>query len=325
MHVSKCLLVALSAAVLGCSFDVAGVGGDAPSNPDAAVGSPDAITPPPPDATPPAPDAEPADTDQDGVPDSDDNCVDVENPKQYDEDSDSVGDACDNCPTRANVNQENTGDNDEVGDVCDPNPGEDGDTIVFFEGFNDPLDASWVVGDGTATWSVSGGQLHQNSASRNARLLYWNTSMIANAKLETSMEFDTIPPAEAPEDRVRSAGLVSNFIGGSGLGTGYTCLQYDDPSINAASTALLMSLDTSSASVMDESVLTNEMTTAKEYRYELLINDDPSQECTVFDPAASPVSASDTDGFYTLGYVGLRTFGVAASFRYFIVYGFSND
>ena len=42
------------------------------------------------------------DTDADGVPDEDDNCVEVANPGQSDADADSKGDSCDPCPNDSN-------------------------------------------------------------------------------------------------------------------------------------------------------------------------------------------------------------------------------
>ncbi len=82
-----------------------------------------------------------SDADGDGVPDEEDNCVDVPNPGQEDFDGDGQGDACDectdtdgdgfgnpgfpantcavdNCPETANPDQLDA-DNDGLGDVCD--------------------------------------------------------------------------------------------------------------------------------------------------------------------------------------------------------------
>jgi hypothetical protein len=73
-----------------------------------------------------------AETDGDGVPDDEDNCVDVDNADQANADGDNAGDACDadddndgiddpidNCPAVANPDQANV-DGDAEGDVCDP-------------------------------------------------------------------------------------------------------------------------------------------------------------------------------------------------------------
>ena len=77
-----------------------------------------------------------ADTDSDGVPDDQDNCVDVANADQVDVDSDSIGDACDdlvdqdadgiaddldNCMLVGNADQADD-DMDGYGDLCDNCP-----------------------------------------------------------------------------------------------------------------------------------------------------------------------------------------------------------
>ncbi len=48
----------------------------------------------------------------------DDNCVNTPNPAQADRDNDTIGDACDNCPDDFNLNQEDA-DSDGTGDICD--------------------------------------------------------------------------------------------------------------------------------------------------------------------------------------------------------------
>lgn len=58
------------------------------------------------------------DIDDDGVPDTNDNCVNAPNPDQADGDGDGVGDVCDNCPITSNADQLD-GDADGAGDVCD--------------------------------------------------------------------------------------------------------------------------------------------------------------------------------------------------------------
>ena len=45
------------------------------------------------------------DDDDDGIPNFQDNCLDVSNPDQSDIDGDGVGDVCDNCPAEPNPNQ----------------------------------------------------------------------------------------------------------------------------------------------------------------------------------------------------------------------------
>ncbi len=106
--------------------------------------------------------SENADTDGDGVLDSEDNCILIENPDQLDTDGDGIGDACDsdddgdgildtedNCPLTANADQLDT-DSDGIGDVCDTD--DDGDGVEDSED-NCPLTANAdqldTDGDGT--------------------------------------------------------------------------------------------------------------------------------------------------------------------------------
>lgn len=68
---------------------------------------------------------------RDAMPDV--NCATV----MPDEDSDCVADDADNCPGIPNTDQIDQ-DRDGVGDACDPRLGRAGDTILLFDGFNDP-------------------------------------------------------------------------------------------------------------------------------------------------------------------------------------------
>ena len=58
------------------------------------------------------------DADGDGIPDSEDNCPDVNNPDQNDLDVDGIGDLCDNCPIDHNPDQTDS-DEDGIGDLCE--------------------------------------------------------------------------------------------------------------------------------------------------------------------------------------------------------------
>lgn len=58
------------------------------------------------------------DYDNDGIADSNDNCVSASNAGQSDSDQEGVGDACDNCPGAANLDQRDT-DDDKLGNACD--------------------------------------------------------------------------------------------------------------------------------------------------------------------------------------------------------------
>ena len=65
------------------------------------------------------------DADGDGVPDAEDNCVNVPNQDQADFDLDAVGDVCDNCSEAINPAQDDC-DDDYCGNLCDCDYNQDG-------------------------------------------------------------------------------------------------------------------------------------------------------------------------------------------------------
>ncbi len=67
------------------------------------------------------------DWDDDGVSDSEDNCVFDRDPDQFDEDEDGVGDGCDSCPITSDPEQADL-DGDGIGDACDND--RDGDLVL---------------------------------------------------------------------------------------------------------------------------------------------------------------------------------------------------
>ena len=60
-----------------------------------------------------------ADFDNDGIEDSEDNCLYYPNPEQLDSDNDGIGDACDGCP---NNPEQQDNDGDSIPDICDNCP-----------------------------------------------------------------------------------------------------------------------------------------------------------------------------------------------------------
>ncbi|MBW2495076.1 MAG: thrombospondin type 3 repeat-containing protein [Deltaproteobacteria bacterium] len=81
------------------------------------------------------------DVDGDGIPDAEDNCVEVPNQDQADLDLDGVGDVCDNCSEVPNPAQDDC-DNDFCGNLCDCDYDQDGRS-----GFGDfgLFRAAWII------------------------------------------------------------------------------------------------------------------------------------------------------------------------------------
>jgi hypothetical protein len=96
-----------------------------------------------------------ADPDGDGIPNAMDHCPNAPG-GLYDEDGDGIGDDCDKCPiAKPGVPD---ADGDDVDSPCDPDPRTPGDKILFFDGFNGSLSASWTQ-DMNNAWTVEGGEL----------------------------------------------------------------------------------------------------------------------------------------------------------------------
>lgn len=95
-----------------------------------------------------------------------------------DEDGDGVADPCDNCPSVANALQEDLLEAakglapDGVGDACDPRATEPGDSLLFFEGFNDDSAPTWQ--SLSCTWTVADGRVAQSEGqgAKNCRLSF---------------------------------------------------------------------------------------------------------------------------------------------------------
>lgn len=94
------------------------------------------------------------DLDGDGVPNAQDNCPSVKNPRQADEDRDGVGDACDPCPISPNNTDT---DGDGVADDCDPHP-QPIDHLAYFDGFATGVGPGEAV-EGTGTASNQAGAI----------------------------------------------------------------------------------------------------------------------------------------------------------------------
>ncbi len=327
---SVAVLVLLTA---GCSFDESGIGGRdggteplADANPFGADARRGVDAAPRPDAAPTI-----VDDDNDGVANGDDNCPQAKNTEQWDEDSDGVGDVCDNCPSVSNAAQTNVlefpSSADGVGDACDPRPTQGGDTILFFDGFNGPIDTAWRLGDGPNNWLQSGGQLRQLGTTKEARLIFWNGATPTRVAVDTVMTPLTLPPSNGADDDLRSGGVVTTYALGDRIGWGYNCRTYYDPRIMSASTWLyLISLDNDAATILDSAELLAPMIEGVPFVFRLTVDGaNNSQSCALLSATANPtVSLSDSDSSYESGFVGLRTHSMSAAFDFVTVYALGN-
>jgi hypothetical protein len=204
-------IIAGVAGATGCSFtpgNGATDGGHDAAHLDAAAhdGGLDAAIDAAADAAIDAPNNDP---DGDGVPNPTDNCPTVANTDQRDHDSDGVGDACDKCPHLADSSDPD-GDGDGVGDACDPHPATAGDTRVLWDGFYgttlDPV--TWKTTTATGTWTVSGGALHQTSASVTNGLLV-STVTYANPTVTAALTVEVLPSGNP----TAAMGLTAGALG----------------------------------------------------------------------------------------------------------------
>ena len=270
------------------------------------------------DAAPP----DAADGDHDGVADEDDNCVGDYNPAQHDEDGDGVGDACDNCPSVSNEDQANDGesevgvDPDEVGDVCDPRPDAPGDTLVFFDGFNDELVAShWsTVGDVGCAWSISGGALMQSE--QLSCVLYINDLVEDRAVVDTRFTVGALPVAADVARYIGFYGQYDPFAG-----TGYACLHYYDGSDPTSYWYLIEFLPGPDSGLANEVV--SALVEGGTYAMRMAVSGDPAyQMCAIREPlAAETVVLWGDSATSSSGTIALRTVNAPISVPFVIVYG----
>ena len=261
------------------------------------------------------------DDDEDGLIGSSDNCPFVANKLQGDEDGDGVGDRCDNCPTISNADQANAGESDAdaepdgLGDACDPRKTKAGDSIAFFDGFNDGQDERWRIAQGqSGLWSLREGKVSVGTGNIET-ILEVDDSFSENSYVETRAHLDRPFPAAG----AHAVGVVASFSGKDfnkkGYGCGllssthperdYTYLELlDHPRAPLASRAL-PGIDSSSAGHL--------------IRYQagdgsrncsLATGDDEEQMTTVF----------SQDTTHDTGKVGFIATGVQASFDYLLVY-----
>jgi len=273
-------------------------------------------------------DASLGDTDSDGVADNVDNCRTVANPGQYDEDLDSVGDACDNCPADVNPEQlnelelETNDEPDGLGDACDPYPTTGGDTIAFFDGFNESLDeAAWSVVRGSNDWSTDDGAVVQSNTSVGFRGLAWTGPLLENAVIITKVRALELPNSEGPQDSIRSVGVLGQYDDeGSGQGRGYACTHFYDPN-NPAESTLLSLIALQISPVLVETLPADRLVINDPIRFSFEVSGTArTQRCqSVEDSNGNRREVVADDPNFTNGLVGLRTHSSSAAFDYVLI------
>ena len=131
-----------------------------------------------------------ADPDGDGLPNSIDHCPNGPG-GMFDEDHDGIGDDCDKCPIAAPPAAPDP-DGDDVDSPCDPDPKTPGDKILLFEGFNAPLDATWIATTPSA-WTVEGGELVARLGTvATEDFMRTNVNPVPNIAVEASYRVDKL-------------------------------------------------------------------------------------------------------------------------------------
>jgi hypothetical protein len=240
-----------------------------------------------------------SDVDGDGVLDTDDNCVDVINPEQWDEDADQLGDRCDVCPHVPDPGQLDA-DTDGVGDGCDPHPMTGTDVWIAFEGWNGMPAADWTL---EAGWTVANGVLRTtDDVAASGRAIY--DVDLPRAHVTTHVEIIAVDPGAGAT--YRSAGVLTAV----GMGE-YRCL-VRDTEITQANAAILRDSTTLVSGDLDEPVLASRTTISLEDRGTTLACDGRSD-------GGAGWSVAATDATFGSGGVGVRVQHAVAAFAYVAV------
>ncbi|HEY5935884.1 MAG TPA: hypothetical protein VIU61_14645 [Kofleriaceae bacterium] len=110
-------------------------------------------------------------------------------------DGDGRRDDCDLCP-HLSSDDDPDGDGDGVGDACDPQPTVGSDARAIWIAFYAPSDIDgWMQSRGDGVWSVTAGELVQNSPTSAFSLLD-SPAPYTDAYFATSVEVVTASPAE---------------------------------------------------------------------------------------------------------------------------------
>ncbi len=302
------------AAIAACTFDASVPAADDTAIDAATTATADAATAVTADADLASVDAAPngapdatlgVDTDLDGLDDSDDNCVMIPNPDQYDEDVDGRGDDCDNCPHISNSDQNDTGDSDGIGDACDPRPNTAGDVLLHFDGFNGTtLSDDWVLRSGPNTWTVAGGVVEHQAASQSIiSILAWTGAAPAAVAIHSSHEYVSVSGFS------QAGPITSNSANGGDAWSCYT--------LNADGGSDVWIARITAASGVAQSI--SALTAGTLYRTRFA-RDETAGDMRCGLDASEQVELTRTDPALQTGSAGLNVFNGHVRFHYVAIY-----
>ena len=298
---------------------------------------------------------DPEDVDDDGVKNTVDNCPATANAGQADGDTDLIGDACDNCALVANPKKDTMGlgpvqrdhDGDGRGDECDlcphiknePNVDADKDGIgaacdpneavknpaPIFNGFYDaPVAADWQVVTGSLNdWELTqlDGRLwwKQKSTQPDRRQIILNLPSFREAYVDSVFRVHTISPAGGAST-MRSAAAVYGFENNIYLNCG---LRHDLGNLaNDAISAVYNSdaISDVNAQAWTGAVLDRDVHVVGESVARGGGGNDSRLLCTAKAAPDTNITVPQRDSaFPPDGKIGLRTYGMTASFDYLFI------
>lgn len=301
---------------------------------------------------------DPDDRDGDGKANAQDNCPDLPNPSQENSDRDQLGDVCDNCklvdndplPTMGWGLIQRDHDLDGRGDECDPCPhlaamsdiDADADGIGAacdpddaarnakpeFNGFYDPpVEAQWLVPSGAGVFTDW--ELEQTADKR----LWWrqktldvgrhqlqrNRPDLNEVHVESGFRLAKIAPEIAGTSPLRSAGVTYSYQINDGRY--FTCGVRDQvPALT--DTVAFVAVYSGDAPQAAQSrpwtgdLLNRDIRVISESKRTLTGS---ALSCTTLADPATNIVIPATSGLSSSGKIGLRTYGITASFDYLYI------